>query len=37
MRSSSHDAQSTRNARQREVAKVAEDLQALIARAGIQS
>ena len=32
-----HAAKSTRNARQREVAKVAEDLQALIARAGIKS
>ena len=36
-RSSTHAAKSTRNARQREVAKVAEDLQALIARAGLQS
>ncbi|MGO4250406.1 hypothetical protein AB4Y87_24715 [Paenarthrobacter sp. RAF54_2] len=36
-RPSPHAAKSTRNARQREVAKVAEDLQALIARAAIQS
>jgi hypothetical protein len=35
--SSTHPTKSTRNARQREVAKVAEDLQALIARAGIKS
>jgi hypothetical protein len=36
-RPSTHAAKSTGNARQREVAKVAEDLQALIARAGMKS